>query len=82
MQTQSYFSDPDGDPLTFGISGLPRGTGLRIDPNSGFISGVPTLPDLNVRSMRLTVVVDDGRNGGAQSTFDLKIKMCVLSVCA
>jgi VCBS repeat-containing protein len=33
----SYFSDVDGDTLTYGASGLP--TGLTIDPTTGIISG-------------------------------------------
>jgi len=36
-----HFSDPDGEPLTFSASGLPPS--LSIDPDSGVISGAPTL---------------------------------------
>ena len=40
-----YFSDPDGDSLTYQISGLPAGTGLSLDANTGQLSGVPTNDD-------------------------------------
>ncbi len=56
-------SDPNGDPLTFSASGLP--TGLAIDPQSGLISGVPTLPQVTT----VVATVEDGRGGSASVSF-------------
>ncbi len=38
VDVTSFFSDPDGDTLTYTASNLP--TGLSLDPNSGLITGV------------------------------------------
>lgn len=45
IDVSGLFSDPDLDPLTFRWDGLPTGSGLSIDPNSGIISGTPTSED-------------------------------------
>ncbi|HRK23386.1 MAG TPA: Ig-like domain-containing protein [Beijerinckiaceae bacterium] len=37
LTMSSYFSDPDSNPLTYTVTGLP--TGLSIDPTTGVISG-------------------------------------------
>ena len=55
-----YFSDPDGDPLTYQISGLPAGTGLTLDPQSGLLSGVPTNDDAVNSPISLTISAFDG----------------------
>ena len=56
-------SDPDvGDTLTFSAGGLP--VGLSIDPNSGLISGTPTVAG----GHSVTVTVSDGEDS-ASTTF-------------
>ncbi len=55
-----YFSDPDGDSLTYQIAGLPAGTGLSLDPNSGQLSGVPTNDDAINSPIALTISAFDG----------------------
>ncbi|MHA6316122.1 Ig-like domain-containing protein, partial [Altererythrobacter sp. CAU 1778] len=62
-----YFSDVDGDTLTFSAVGLP--TGLTIDPVTGIISGTidPAASATNGGVYTVTVTVSDG-NGGVVST--------------
>jgi len=55
-----YFTDPDGDALTYGISGLPAGTGLILDTKSGQLSGVPTNDDAVNSPIALTISASDG----------------------
>ena len=54
-------SDPDGDTLTFGASGLP--TGLSMDTSTGEISGTASVAG----NYNVTVDVNDG-NGGSDAT--------------
>lgn len=68
------FSDPDNDPLTFSISGLPVGTGLSIKATTGIISGTPTQADADASPMNVTVIASDGQGGNnAQGSFALTI---------
>ncbi len=66
-----YFSDPDGDALSYQISGLPSGTGLTLDPQTGVLSGVPGSEDAAASPISLTVSAFDGaqsRNGNITLT--------------
>ena len=56
-------SDPEGDPLAYGASGLPPG--LSIDPTSGEISGTLTTEG----NYDVTVSVNDGRGGVGSTSF-------------
>lgn len=56
-------SDPDGDTLTFSADGLP--TGLSINAATGQINGSVTAAG----NYSVTVTVDDGRGGTAQTSF-------------
>ena len=69
IQTAAAFVDPDGDTLAFSATGLPAS--LSIDPVSGAISGSTTVGDIG--SYAVTVTVDDGAGGTAQSSFTLVI---------
>ena len=55
-----YFSDSDGDALTYQIAGLPAGTGLTLDAKSGQLSGVPTNDDAVNSPVALTIAASDG----------------------
>ena len=65
--TAGAFSDPNGDPLTFTATGLP--TGLAINPNTGIISGIPSVSG----TFPITVVANDGKGGSATSIFILNV---------
>jgi hypothetical protein len=69
-------SDPDGDTLSYTVSGLP--TGLTIDPATGEITG--TLPSDASQSgpagdgvYIITVTGDDGESGTVTDTFTLTV---------
>lgn len=55
-----YFSDADGDDLTYQISGLPAGTGLTLEAQTGVLSGVPTNDDAINSPISLTISAFDG----------------------
>lgn len=74
FSASEYFSDPDLDPLTYSVSGLPKQSGFSVNYRTGYFSGTPKAVDLNLSPMRITIVVDDGENGGAQASFNLIIK--------
>ena len=54
-----YFSDSDGDVLSFALLGLPAGSGLVFDPASGVLSGSPTDQDAKAAPFNLTVWASD-----------------------
>ncbi len=69
LDVTGNFSDPEGDPLTYNITGLPPG--LTYDPNTGVISGSiapgasgPT----GTQSYVVTVTASDGFPGGDTAT--------------
>ena len=59
-------TDPNGDDLGFGVSGLPPG--LTLNPDSGLISGTPTAAG----NYHVVVAASDGLNAATQS-FDWTI---------
>ena len=63
------FSDPDGDPLTFGATGLPAG--LSINPTTGVISGTidHSASQINGGNYTITVTASDGKGGTVSQTF-------------
>jgi hypothetical protein len=54
-----FFSDADGDPLTYLVDGLPNSGNLTLDSNSGVISGTPTETDVSDLPLNLAVTVTD-----------------------
>ncbi|MCW5632879.1 MAG: putative Ig domain-containing protein [Rubrivivax sp.] len=56
-------SDANGDPLSYGATGLPAG--LTISATTGVISGTPS----TAATYNPTVTVNDGRGGTASATF-------------
>jgi YVTN family beta-propeller protein len=61
LQLQLVATDPDGDPLTFGATGLPQG--LAIDSATGLISGTP----ISIGTFNVTVTVTDGSVGDSRA---------------
>ncbi|WP_428628510.1 Ig-like domain-containing protein [Sphingopyxis sp.] len=63
------FSDPDGDTLTYGATGLPAG--ISINPATGVISGTidNSASQVNGGVYTITVTANDGRSGTVSSTF-------------
>jgi len=71
LPVSNSYNDPDGDPVTFTVTGLP--TGLSIDPNTGVISG--TLPnDSSVDGPYLVIVTaTDSQGASVSDTFELTV---------
>ncbi len=70
LNVAAQFTDPDRDPLTFTVSGLPAGFALA----AGVISGVATLTTANNSPYNVTVTAADGRGGSVSDTFVLSVK--------
>ena len=60
-----YFSDPNGDALTYQLSGLPAGTGLSLNSSTGQISGVLTNDDALASPITLSATAFDGASATA-----------------
>ncbi len=73
LDVTANFNDPDST-LTYSLSGLPAGTGLAIDSNTGVISGTPTAADANAsQPITVTVKATDGSNTPASQQFALTV---------
>lgn len=73
INVDSSFSDPDGDALTFSISGLPPNSGLMIVPSSGMLFGSPSTADIQAETMLLTVIAEDNHGHRTQESFYLTL---------
>jgi len=74
LDVSGNFSDADGDPLTFAASGLPGNPTFGIDPNTGVISGLPTIDDARDNDPYLvTVTVTDPLGAFVTDTFPLTV---------
>ena len=77
LDASTYFSDPEGDKLVFSIiSGLPSGTGVEINADTGVISGAPTLFDAVNQPLNIRVSATDGTSilNNTTDTFILNIE--------
>ena len=63
-------SDPNGDPIIFGIDGLPGW--LNFDQQSGRLFGTPGLGDVGIHR-GIFVWVSDGQNDDVLPAFDLEV---------
>ena len=84
IDTASHFSNPNGLPLTYSVTGLPAG--LSIDPASGMITGTldhdasknaPTTSGAGATldgTYSVTVTASDGQGGTATQTFTFDAK--------
>ena len=68
-RVSDYFSDPDGDALTYSSNGLPSSNSLKIS-SAGTISGSPPLSDAGVYQVKVTA--SDGK-ASVNDTFELTI---------
>jgi YVTN family beta-propeller protein len=61
VMLQLSASDPNGDPLSYGASGLPPG--LAVDSSTGLVTGAPT----TVGTFNVTVTASDGTHSDSAS---------------
>lgn len=73
-QFTPYAADPDGDALTFTATGLPGW--VRLDSQSGELSGTPSESDVGTSSL-ITVSVSDGQSRSYLSGFMIIVKSAV-----
>lgn len=66
LDTSQFFSDTDGDPLTFTASGLPNGL---LVSSFGLISGVPETPQKST----VVVTASDGKGGSSSGGFTMAV---------
>ena len=67
LNLQLTATDPDGDNLTYGTSGLPNG--LNLNSGNGSISGTPTTAGVS----NVTITVNDGNGGNDSVSFSWTI---------
>jgi hypothetical protein len=67
IDLSGFFSDPDGDELTYGATGLPPG--LAIDPLTGIVIGKISAGAATNGPYSVTVTVSDGNGGVITKTF-------------
>jgi large repetitive protein len=74
VPVSKFFSDPDGDTLSFSVAGLPAG--LTIDPATGVISGTidHSASQINGGAYKVTVTANDGKGGTVSSSFEWTVK--------
>jgi hypothetical protein len=72
LAMSSVFTDPDGDALTFEVTGLPEGTGLRLN-DDGDLVGTPTNADALRSPLAVTVAAFDPSQAFAATTLQLRI---------
>ena len=72
LDISGNFSDPDGDVLRFGVTGLPVSSGLSIDTNTGVLSGTPTNADALASPIAVTIIASDNAES-ATDTFELLV---------
>jgi len=75
LDTMGSFSDPEDDPLTFSVLGLPEDTGFSIVPSSGVLFGTPSVSDVSsAQPLTLTIIVEDANGGTAQETMFVTVR--------
>ncbi len=70
MDVAGAFTDPDGDAVTYGATGLPNS--LSLDPLTGQISGVLTVDDIPLSPFAVTITATDDEFS-AQDSFSLVV---------
>ncbi len=72
-------SDPDGDALTFSISGKPDWANFNI--SSGRLSGTPTEADVGTTPL-IVITVSDGQAGTALAAFTIQVQSAGAATCS
>ena len=74
LDLSRFFSDPDeSDDLRFTADGLPGSGRLRMDPDTGVLSGTPLDRDARDRPYNVRVTATDRRGATATLSFELTI---------
>lgn len=70
LDVSGNFTDPDGDTMTFGATGLPASTGFAFS-GAGVLTGTPTQADVDASPISVTVTANDGNTGTGSDTFSI-----------
>ena len=74
LELAGNFIDPDdGDVLRFSAKGLPKSKSLRLDENTGVLSGTPTDDDVKSTPYNVEITATDRAGASAHLTFRLTI---------
>ena len=74
LELAPYFIDPDdGDVLSFTAKGLPKSKSLRLDANTGVLSGTPVDSDVRDNPYIVEITATDQAGASAQLAFPLTI---------
>lgn len=74
IQIRASAEDPDSDPLTFSVQGLPERAELQTFPNSALMSWDPIASDVTGgEGKKLVFVVEDDRGGRSERVVHLNI---------
>ena len=74
LELAGYFVDPDADDrLRFSARGLPNSGRLRIDSNSGLLSGTPNAADVRDAAYNIEITATDNDGASASLSFRLTI---------
>jgi hypothetical protein len=71
----AFFEDPNGDALTYQVTGLPTGGRLAVNPANGGIVGTPLAADARDTPYLVTVTASDGQSVSEPQTFGLTIAL-------
>jgi hypothetical protein len=71
----AYFQDPDGDDLTFEVTGLPPGGRIAANRTTGAITGTPTAADARDTPYVVEVRASDTQSLSPPQTFNLTIAL-------